>query len=103
MKTLIVLLGLFSLNLSAQEFMTKRAYCELNAGSNARCEVCNFESYHPIHCQMSVRGQTLHGFWFQGAQQGMVAPGQCMYGYVYARNPFQDPLIFADAQAHCRL
>lgn len=88
---------------ASEEVFNKQAYCEINAGQSARCEVCNFESYRPIFCQMSIKAKTLYGFWFNGQQHGMVAPGQCMYGYTYARNPMRDPLISVSAQASCRL
>ncbi len=81
---------------------TQRAYCEINAGQSAICEVCNYESYRPIRCEMSIRGQTLYGFWFQGHQVGSITYGQCMYGYVYANNPMRDPLVSVDAYATCR-
>ncbi len=99
---LISLLFLSTLSFADVEVFTQRAYCEINAGRSANCEVCNFESYAPIHCEMSIRGRTLYGFWFQGSQVGAIPYGQCMYGYVYANNPIRDPLVSADAYASCR-
>lgn len=86
---------------SGQESVRRQAYCEINSGHFARCEVCNFESYRPLLCELYVRGQTLYGYWFEGKKKAMVAPGQCMYGQVFARNPMVDPLVTADAHAFC--
>lgn len=109
MKYIMAFLVILSVNLAAQSVetmssentFTQRGYCEINAGDSATCEICNYESYRPIRCQMSIRGKTLYGLWFQGSQYGAIAYGQCMYGYVYANNPMRDPLISAEASATC--
>jgi len=95
-------LSVMSFAVQAQEdHFTRRPYCEINGGSNATCEICNFDSYRPITCDMSIKGRTLYGFWFQGQQRGAIPYGKCMYGYVYANNPMRDPLISAEASAMC--
>lgn len=110
MKTTVLLISfLASLTIFAapadnngEDSFTQQAYCEINAGHNATCEICNFDSYRPIKCHMSISGRTLYGFWFKGNQHAAIPYGKCMYGYVYANNPMRDPLISAEASATCR-
>ncbi|WP_417335482.1 hypothetical protein [Halobacteriovorax marinus] len=78
------------------------ANCWINGGANAVCETCNFAYSRPIFCQMSIQGVTSRGFWFNGQQQGVVYPGQCISGYVYANNSYMDPLVNANANTNCR-
>ena len=79
-----------------------RANCFINGGANAVCEVCNYQFSRPILCQMTMRGLTSRRFFMNGQQTGVVLPGQCMQGFVYANNPYVDPLIDAQANVSCR-
>ena len=79
-----------------------RANCWVNGGVNAVCEACNFSYHRPIFCSMQVRGVSSRGFWFNGMQSGVVYPGQCINGYVYANNPYIDPLVHATANTQCQ-
>jgi len=77
------------------------ANCYLNGGSNAVCEACNFQYNRVIRCSMQIRGMSSRGFWFNGYQNAIVYPGQCMNGYVYANNPYVDPLVDSQARVNC--
>lgn len=97
---LLVLLSIISINSNA--YFTSRANCFLVSGSKAQCEVCNFASYKPIQCSLNILGRTSYGHSFTGVQNGVILPGQCMRGFVFANNPFIDPLVSAFGNVTCR-
>lgn len=103
MKLLIVALAFLStFTYAVEKRVNLNANCYVNGGANAVCEVCNFAYSRPVQCAMQIRGLTSRRFWFNGHQNGIVYPGQCMNGYVYANNPYVDPLIDAQARVNCR-
>ena len=97
---LLVVLSIFSINSNA--YFTSRANCFLVNGSKAQCEACNFASYRPIQCTLNIQGRTSYGYTFTGVQNGLIMPGQCMRGFVFANNPYMDPLVGAFANVTCR-
>lgn len=97
---LLVVLSVISINSNA--YFTSRANCFLINGAKAQCEACNFASYRPLRCSLNIQGQTSRGFFFTGVQHGVIMPGQCMRGFVFANNPYMDPLVGANANVTCR-
>lgn len=69
-------------------------------GASASCEIYNQWAY-PAYCIANAKGRTSYGFWANGVVQGWVYPGQSLNVYVYATNPWQDPLINATVSANC--
>lgn len=102
MFKVITLIFLTFASFNASAWFNVNANCFLSSGATASCEACNFVSHRPIFCRMKVQGQTSYGAWFKGNQAGWVSSGQCIFGNVYANNPYIDPLIFADARVQCR-
>lgn len=98
MKTLLLIAATL-LSLNSQAFQVQ-ARCQLQAGQSAICQVCN-NSYQAVYCNMSLQGRTSRGFWLNEFGNGYLAPGQCMTGYLYAHDPYTDPLINANGQANC--
>ncbi|WP_372656214.1 hypothetical protein [Halobacteriovorax sp.] len=97
---LLVVLSIISINSNA--YFTSRANCFLISGSKAQCEACNYASYRPIQCTLNIQGRTSYGNSFNGVQSGVILPGQCMRGFVFANNPFRDPLVSAFGNVTCR-
>ena len=103
MRELVLVFSMvYMVTATAVEKINIQANCWISGGANAVCEVCNYQFSQPMLCQMNVSGKTYRGFNFQGIQKGVVVPGQCMNGYVYANNPSFDPLIDAWANVNCR-
>jgi len=100
------LICLSALSVSANNKVMNKLYmnanCFVNGGVNAVCEACNYSYNRPVRCAMQIRGMSSRGFWFNGNQFGVLYPGQCMNGYVYANNPYVDPLVDANASVNCQ-
>lgn len=63
--------------------------------------VCN-NFGRPIYCDGNVYGQTRFGATMYGTINGPVYPGSCINGYVYANNPYADPLVIVNGQVDCQ-
>lgn len=101
MKKLILaasLLTVFSTPVFARQ-INLRAVCSVNR-SQATCEVYNHLNF-PVYCYARAVGVTRYGFNANFAAQGVIYPGQSMYVNVYAHNPYNDPLVRANAKATC--
>jgi hypothetical protein len=98
MRILCVAL-LLALSVNTNAFQV-RAVCQLQSGLQAVCQVCNTLNT-AVYCDMRLRGLTALGFTLQEWGQGQIFPGQCMTGYVYAHNPYNDPLTYAEGYATC--
>lgn len=90
-----------TLSLNTMAWFNFQANCLLNGGVNAVCKACN-STYQTMYCEMRVQGVTRSSFWYNGFQSGHVSSGQCIQGFVYANNPYLDPLINASATVQCR-
>lgn len=90
---------LFALSLNISAFQVQ-AVCQVQAGQQAVCQVCNGANA-VVFCDMRMRGYTALGYNLQEWAQGNIFPGQCMTGYVYAFNPYNDPLTYAEGYANC--
>ncbi|ATH08646.1 hypothetical protein BIY24_12020 [Halobacteriovorax marinus] len=97
---LIAVLALVSV--SSNAYYTAAANCFLVSGAQAQCEACNFAGYRPLTCTLNVQGRTSYGYSFNGVQTKVLLPGQCMRGFVYANNPYMDPLVGAFGNVTCR-
>ncbi len=100
-KAAVLLLStLFALEASANWFRLP-ASCFVNSGVSASCQACNY-NYRPIFCSFTTNGVTYRGSYFQGFNNTWIYPGNCANGYVYAQNPYIDPLASANATVNCR-
>jgi hypothetical protein len=84
---------------SAYAWLPVSSYCQISPAS-ASCSV-----YNPypqvIYCQGQAQGLTFSGFSVWGAFNAPIFPGAYAYANVYALNPWNDPLISANANFWC--
>lgn len=101
MKASIVIstIVLFSQITFAQFNMT--ASCQFNAGQG-QCIVSNTTGYI-LQCSLRAQGQLASGQFLNAWQNTIVYPGNYAYVYVYAQNPYYNPLVAVRGFATCSL
>lgn len=98
----LLLIALSVISIQTSAYYQAAANCFLISGAKAQCEACNFAGYRPVTCTLNIQGRTYSGFTFNGTQSQVLLPGQCMRGFVYANNPYRDPLAGAFGNVVCR-
>lgn len=91
-------LFLLPLNGVAAE-MRLDATCNFNAAQGT-CAAQNTFPF-PARCHIYAEGQTSQGFWFKSNNPIVLAPGAWGNAYVYAKNPYVDPLVYVSGFARC--
>ena len=91
----VILMGV---QISAQAFGLS-VQCSFNQAQGS-CFVFNTLN-RPVQCRIQARGQTVMGFWAKVYENVIIYPGQYGYAYVYAKNPYNDPLVYVDGSANC--
>ena len=101
-KVIIVILGLvLGSAANAQQWFSVNANCSVNAG-NIQCTACNYSYNRAISCRLDARAVSAYGYWMNQYNTGTLYPGNCMNVYIYANNPYNDPIVNGSASAQCR-
>ena len=102
-KNLLILTFLMtcSTQVFAYNWYRVNANCTINR-SQVECSVKNTKSF-PVYCELSSQAMTRSGINGRNFANGWVQPySGYMYVYINANNPYNDPLVRANAQARCR-
>lgn len=96
-RIIMILITLLPLMTNA---FSLQAYCQVNR-AQATCFVNN-HLYQPVFCQAQATGITSYGYAANAWANGWIYPGQSVSLYVYAQNPYNDPLMNAQVFTNCR-
>jgi hypothetical protein len=99
-----LLIAAIFMTCSAQAFAYNwfpvQANCSVSPAT-ARCTVYN-RYYRPMICNIQVAGRTYFGYSAFNRATIRVSGGAYGYAHVSANNPYNDPLVRAQASAQCR-
>lgn len=75
------------------------ANCQFNSG-RGQCLVTNTTGYI-LKCALRAQGQLASGHFLEAWQNAIIYPGRYAYVYVYAENPYYNPLVGVQGFANC--
>ena len=100
MKKLVLFVGLLTALPAFSQWFNVNASCRVSAAT-ARCGVYN-NLGRPIYCRINAGAVTRYGVWGNAYFNGWIPRRRSGYVYVNANNPYNDPLVRANASAQCR-
>lgn len=101
MKQILIATTMTLINTLAWAQFSMTANCHFNAG-RGQCLVANTTGYI-LQCTLRAHGQLASGQFLEAWQNAIIYPGNFAYVYIYADNPYYNPLIAIRGLATCSL